>query len=190
MIRPFFYQVLEKNFGNTYQFFYWLNQQTFLPNYIKNNNSTNNNNSSSSVHKLESLNTSGLMSSQTASMVVRDLINKNITTLQQQNQQSQLRFKPLEQLLQGSTPITANSSNQLNTFNLPHNSINLPFFKSINIQNANNTTAAAAFALASSLSQNQPTDMATASNSNSPNQESSNHSSAPLNVFNKNIVNS
>ena len=143
-----------------------LNQPTFLPQYIKN---SANNASNSNVQGVAAL-ASSLLSSQ----------------------QSQLRFRPLElPSPSSSSSTTATATTTINNFNLPpQNLINVPFFKSINIQNGMNSinhsklSDNAAMLLATSHS--SPMDTAP----RDAHQESSNQSSSPLNVFNKNIVTS
>lgn len=89
-----------------------LNQQAFLPHFLSNGSSSNNHQN-----------------------IARDIIAKNIF---QQQQQNQFRLKPLEQLFNGQVLSNVTTSNN-NNFNLPpQNLINVPFFKSISIQNANN----------------------------------------------------
>jgi hypothetical protein len=97
-----------------------LNQQAFLPHFLSNG--------SSSHHHLH----------QNPTLIARDLIAKNVLHQQQQQQQNQFRLKPLEQLFNGQVLSNVTTNNN-NNFNLPpQNLINVPFFKSISIQNANN----------------------------------------------------
>lgn len=138
-----------------------LNQPAFLPQaFLKSSNALG-------THQ-QVTNTS---SSQT--LIARDLINKNIisTSLQQQQQQQQ---RPLEhQFFQGSS----GNSFLMNNFNLPpQNLINVPFFKSISIQqngNSSNSSSSGGGNISTGLTSSQIQPMDTTNNQESSKQQQS-----------------
>ncbi len=132
-----------------------LNQQAFLPQaFLKSSNAPG-------------ILQQGTIASSSQTLIARDLINKNIinTSFQQQQQ------RPLEhQFFQGSS----GNSFQMNSFNLPpQNLINVPFFKSISIQQNGNSSSSSGGNISTGLTSSQIQPMDTTNNQESSKQQQS-----------------